>query len=205
MIRDENLSFPRKSALRMAILAIKSATCVNLYFEQQSPTAKMLGCEVCSLSLIATPSFLENLTPALASSRPLTFGVRPAATRRASKTCVLVPCFVVTFISISWKPPTSLPVFLRLTYESTSRWNTVPSSVILFCRMSAASLSSLPMMRPPRPKTDTSEPKRVMHWAISRPMAPLPMTAKRGGSLVRLKMLSLVTIVGAPGSCLCDA
>jgi len=85
----------------------------------------------------------------------------------------------------------SLPLVFTPTIFTPS-CRSIPSRINVLWRISAASPSSRPRIWGPSSIKVTRLPKRANDCAISQPMGPAPITAMRGGSSVREKMVSLV-------------
>mmetsp|Transcript_14325 Transcript_14325/g.39947 ORF Transcript_14325/g.39947 Transcript_14325/m.39947 type:complete len:386 (+) Transcript_14325:363-1520(+) len=191
--------FPKKSALRMTMRAMKSAACVNLNCEQQSPTPKMRGFVVWSLSFTMSPFLVSYSTLASSKSMPVTFGRRPAATKSASNSYVVsisIP-FSTTVIFISGYPLSrTLPLNSIPLYSATESLKETPSLVICCFTTCAMSSSSFGRTLPERPKTVTWVPNRCIACASSIPITPGPITPILFGCLVMLKNVSFVTTIG---------
>mmetsp|Transcript_92283 Transcript_92283/g.260737 ORF Transcript_92283/g.260737 Transcript_92283/m.260737 type:complete len:297 (+) Transcript_92283:301-1191(+) len=182
---------PSKRALVTQMLAKAPAVCVkrNAGLSTQSPAAKILGFVVEQSSPTTMPC-LVYLTPASSRPKPSTFGARPAATSSASHrtSTASAPSGWHDRRISGQGAPALCDTCLMLAPAMTRTPSSSRTSRITL----AASGSSGPKMRGAASSTVTSEPKRLKACAISRPMGPPPMTARRGGSSVRLKSVLLV-------------
>mmetsp|Transcript_18512 Transcript_18512/g.27068 ORF Transcript_18512/g.27068 Transcript_18512/m.27068 type:complete len:247 (-) Transcript_18512:1157-1897(-) len=163
MSKDDTCSLPRNRVLRMTIRAIKSAACVNLYSLQQSPTPKIFLLVVCKRSLTVRPSLVSYFTPASSRPIPVTFGLRPAATRKASQIILLVLPFSSIWITNSgWPLSRIFPVNAIDLYLDTLRRKSTPSRANCFFTSKARSSSSFGSTLPDLPSTVTWVPRRCI-------------------------------------------
>mmetsp|Transcript_3436 Transcript_3436/g.9202 ORF Transcript_3436/g.9202 Transcript_3436/m.9202 type:complete len:291 (-) Transcript_3436:271-1143(-) len=196
-MRDETRHESPKSAFCTTSLAISPETCVKRGTPAaQSPRAYTSGLVVTARSSILTPDFGSKATPAASSPMPSTLGTRPAATSSVSHSSSDAPLtptpLRVTRRRGSVPSPSAGARRVSTLLGSTPRRNVTPAFSSVLRTASTAAGSSRAMIFD-RTRTVTAEPNDANAWAISIATTPAPRMTIRGGRVVRLNSVSLVT------------